>query len=215
MRTSGLTTPFAAMATAAAFRHETVERLFEEHASGLFRLARLMLRSEDEAEDVVQETFLKLTTHVDAGRPLPNARGWLYTVAAHACRDRQRARMRWLPWLAERDRRTSIERADAVDGLTPLLAAIRALSPRDRLLVVLRAQGLDYAEIAGAARIRPSSVGRLLSRALDRLRTGVRPGSDPGLTPNGRYEDVFERCGRPDARGRRASPRGRRTCGAV
>ena len=87
-----------------------VERLFEEHASGLFRLARLMLRSEDEAEDVVQETFLKLTTHVDAGRPLPNARGWLYTVAAHACRDRQRARMRWLPWLAERDRRTSIER---------------------------------------------------------------------------------------------------------
>jgi RNA polymerase sigma-70 factor, ECF subfamily len=161
------------MATATAVRDDTVQRLFEEHAPGLFRLARLMLRSEDEAEDVVQETFLKLTAHVDAGRPLPNARGWLYTVAAHACRDRQRTRGRWLPWLPERDQRHSIERADASDALTPLLAAIRALSPRDRLLVLLRAQGLDYAEIAAATRIRPASVGRLLSRALDRLRTGV------------------------------------------
>jgi RNA polymerase sigma-70 factor, ECF subfamily len=165
--------PFPSMATvhAGTAREETVERLFDEHASGIFRLARLMLRSGHEAEDVVQETFLKLTVHVNAGRPLPNARGWLYTVAAHACRDRQRANARWLPWLAERDQRTSRDRPDALDGTAPLLVAIRALRPRDRLLIALRAQGLDYAEIAAAARIRPASVGRLLARALERLRT--------------------------------------------
>jgi DNA-directed RNA polymerase specialized sigma24 family protein len=46
--------------------------------------------------------------------------------------------------------------------------ALRHLSDRDRLLLALRAQDLSYREIAVAARIRPSSVGRLLARALDR-----------------------------------------------
>jgi RNA polymerase sigma-70 factor (ECF subfamily) len=172
MRTSGLVARFPSIASAPAttVRDATVERLFDEYAAGVFRLACLMLHREHEAEDVVQETFLKLTAHLQAGRPLPNARGWLYTVAAHACRDRQRGRSRWWPWLPERDQRTSPNRPDCMDERAPLLAAIRSLRPRDRLLVVLRAQGLDYAEIAAAARIRPSSVGRLLARAIDRLR---------------------------------------------
>jgi RNA polymerase sigma-70 factor (ECF subfamily) len=170
MRTSGLVVRLPSIAPAPTVpRDVTVERLFDEHASGLFRLARLMLHDVDGAEDVVQETFLKLTAHLDAGRALPNARGWLFTVAAHACRDRQRTRRRWLPWIAELDRRPACGAPDAADGATPVIVALRALAPRDRLLVTLRAQGLDYREIAEAARIKPGSVGRLLSRALDRL----------------------------------------------
>jgi RNA polymerase sigma-70 factor (ECF subfamily) len=173
MRTSGLVARFPTISppdtTAARTRDAAVEQLFDEHAPGLFRLARLMLRDADEAEDVVQETFLKLTAHLDAGRPLPNARAWLFTVAAHACRDRQRTRWRWLPWLPELDRRPSRDTADRADAAAPVLAALRVLPPRDRLLISLRAQGLDYNEISAAAGIRPSSVGRLLARAVDRL----------------------------------------------
>ena len=55
------------------------------------------------------------------------------------------------------------------------LDAIRALAPRDRLLVALRAQGLLYREIADAAGIRAASVGRLLARALDRLQKKLEP----------------------------------------
>ena len=46
--------------------------------------------------------------------------------------------------------------------------ALRTLSPRDRLLLALRAQGLPYRDIASAARLKPASVGRLLARAIDR-----------------------------------------------
>jgi DNA-directed RNA polymerase specialized sigma24 family protein len=46
--------------------------------------------------------------------------------------------------------------------------ALQALGPRDRLLLSLRAQGLSYAEIACASGIRQVSVGRLLTRAVDR-----------------------------------------------
>jgi RNA polymerase sigma factor (sigma-70 family) len=118
---------------------------------------------------VVQDAFLRLIAHVDAGGTLPNARGWLYTVAAHACRDRQRGLRRWLQWTADLDRRPASGSADAGDRRDAVLDGIRALGPRDRLLVALRAQGLSYHEIADAAGIRPASVGRLLARALDRL----------------------------------------------
>ena len=146
-----------------------VASLFDLHASGLYRLAIAMLRDPDVAQDVVQDTFLRLTVHVQAGGELPNARGWLYTVAAHACRDRQRRLARWLPWIAERDTRQAPESPDIRDGTQATLDAIRALAPRDRLLVALRAQGLSYQEIGNAAGIRATSVGRLLARALDRL----------------------------------------------
>ncbi|MEP6916479.1 MAG: sigma-70 family RNA polymerase sigma factor [Acidobacteriota bacterium] len=153
----------------ASRRDALVADLFDAHAAGLYRLAVAMLREPHEAHDVVQDTFIRLIAHVAAGGPLPNARGWLYTVAAHACRDRQRRLQRWLPWIAERDRRLSGDDADAHDGPAVVIAAVRALPPRDRLLVALRAQGLSYQDIAAAARIRPGSVGRLLARALDRL----------------------------------------------
>jgi RNA polymerase sigma-70 factor (ECF subfamily) len=155
--------------TRSSSRDAVVGELFDEHGTGIYRLALTMLHDVGAAEDVVQETFLKLIAHVDRGGSLPNARGWLYTVAAHACRDRQRALARWLPWLAERDTRSANDAPDAADGADAVLAAIRRLPGRDRLLVALRAQGLSYREIAEAAQIRPASVGQSLARALARL----------------------------------------------
>src|SRR5262245_25000040 len=107
-----------------------VLELFQAHGDGVFRLAMLMLGRTADAEDVVQDTFLRLLHHLAANRPLPNARGWIYTVAAHACRDRQRAARRWLPWRAEQDPRTSPDRPDAADRSEPIRNALRRLSSR-------------------------------------------------------------------------------------
>ena len=143
--------------------------LFDAHAAGLCRLAQAMLHDSGAAEDVVQDTFLKLIDHRASGGRLPNAKGWLYTVAANACRDRLRRSRRWLPWDAEMDRRPSPDAPDRADGRDAIIRALHRLRPRDRLLVALRAQDFTYDEIAAAACIRPASVGRLLARALDRL----------------------------------------------
>ena len=147
----------------------TVSSLFELHASGLYRLALAMLREPEAAQDVVQDTFTRLIEHLRAHGALTNPRGWLYTVAAHACRDRQRRLGRWLPWFSERDTRRASETPDRLDDTQSVLDAIRALPSRDRLLIALRAQGLSYREIADAAGIRITSVGQLLTRALNRL----------------------------------------------
>ena len=144
-----------------------VLRLFGDQGSSVFRFCRMTLGTTDEAEDVVQETFLKLLLHLRAGGDRANLKSWLFTVAANGCRDRLRARRRWLPWLAEHDHRT-VETPDEPLDRRLASAAARGLAPRDLLLISLRAQGLSYRDIGVAAGIQEGSVGRLLARAVDR-----------------------------------------------
>ena len=165
------------------------QALFQEHGPAVYRFAVALLRHHQDAEDVLQETFLKLVDHLGAGRDAANLRGWLFTVAAHAARDRQRRRRRWIPWRPEHDPVVPPAGVPDEDGrMRAVREVLQRLSPRDRLLLALRAQGLTYREIASAAGVRPASVGKLLARALDRCARG------------GSYE-VFERCA--DSSGRR------------
>jgi RNA polymerase sigma-70 factor (ECF subfamily) len=151
---------------------ETLQ-LFHEHGTSLYRFCQATLGKADEAEDVVQETFLKLLQHLESDGDRSNLRAWLFAVAANACRDRLRWRGRWLPWRAELDTRVVEDVGDRRDVRAARLT-LHALAPRDRLLLLLRAQGLSYREIAAAAGVRETSVGRLLARALDRWKRGLR-----------------------------------------
>jgi RNA polymerase sigma-70 factor (ECF subfamily) len=163
--------PPASTSTVVDPQAETL-RLFQEHGAPLFRFCRGVVRDSRDAEDVVQETFLKLLHHLQHGGDRRNLKSWLFTVAANACRDRTRWRLRWRPWSAEHDDRT-VDEGDVrltADTTAAARKAFRHLAPRDRLLLSLRAQGLSYREIAVAAGIREPSVGRLLARALDRWR---------------------------------------------
>jgi RNA polymerase sigma-70 factor, ECF subfamily len=154
---------------------QAVLALFEEHGAAIYRFALVLLRHHHDAEDVVQETYVKLLDHLQAlrrssgqaGDGDTNLRGWLFTVAANACRDRMRRRSRWIPWTPVNDSVVEPPLLHDEDGrVKAVRQAMSRLPARDRLLVALRAQGLSYREIAAAAQVRPVSVGRLLARAL-------------------------------------------------
>lgn len=148
---------------------EAAQALFDAHGAAIHRFAAVLVRHPQDAEDVVQETFLKLLRHLEAGGDASNLRGWLFTVAAHAARDRQRWRLRWTAWLPSHDAAVPPAVLPDEDGrVARARATLSTLAPRDRLLLALRAQGLSYRDIASAARIKPASVGRLLARALTR-----------------------------------------------
>ena len=165
--------PVAMPIDAPAHATEAAQALFQEHGAAVYRFAAVLLRQPQDAEDVVQETFLKLLRHLRGGGDRGNLRGWLFTVAAHAARDRQRRRARWIHWAAERDTRVAPpEQIDEDSRLEAMRNALRRLPARDRLLLALRAQGLSYREIAAATGIRPASIGKLLARAIARCARG-------------------------------------------
>jgi RNA polymerase sigma-70 factor (ECF subfamily) len=164
--------------------HRVAQKLFEQHGAAIYRFALMMLRRAEDAEDVVQETFLKLLLHLDRPGDDANVRGWLFTVAAHAAKDRLRRRFRWVPWSLAPEPTTEPELLPDEDGRRRSARdALLGLPRRDRLLLSLRASGLSYHEIAAAAAVRPASVGRLLARALQRHRAAVQAAERAGGLP--------------------------------
>jgi len=152
---------------------------FEENRPHLRAVAYRLLGSIDEAEDAVQEAWLRLSRR-DAST-IENLRGWLATVVAHVCLDllrsrRSRKEQAWDAQTAEptgnRRKETDPEQetllADSV-GLA-LLVVLERLAPRERLAFVLHDMfGVSFDEIAAIIGRSPTAARQLASRARRRI----------------------------------------------
>ena len=156
------------------------EQLVDQHGSRLFQLARLMLGRDDEAEDVVQETLVKLWNNVDklrAGEEL----AWLITCTRNACLDslRGRARTRGLLHLVASEHKAHGEAADTGphdvldfhERACVLRAALAAMPEPGRSLLILRdIQELDVATVARTLELSENQVKVYTFRARRQLR---------------------------------------------
>lgn len=154
--------PFAAdePAPATVVPAVRIEDLYEREFRGLVRLAYVLVDTEAEAEEVVQEAFAKLLVRWSSVR---NPGAYLRRSVLNGCRDIQRRRA---------TRRAHPDDPEvAVDPeVDHVLDAIRSLSPKRREVVVLRYyEDLTIDQIAEVLRTRPGTVKSLLHRALKEL----------------------------------------------
>ena len=153
------------------------------HYGRLRRLCRLMLGDPQEAEDVVQDVFLKAHEAERLGRSPMDWGAWLTRVAVNACRDRRRAG----GWMRFRLRSTHIDDLPlAAETLAPSDAAVsedtrrriwvafRALPRRQQEVFALRyIEEQPTADVALALGLSPGSVKRHLYRAVRHLRRAL------------------------------------------
>ncbi len=153
------------------------------HYGRLRRLCRLMLGDPQEAEDVVQEVFLKAHEAERLGRAPMDWGAGLTRVAVNACRDRRRAG----GWMRLRLRSTHIDDLPLVaDTQAPSEAAVgeetrrriwkafRALPRRQQEVFALRyVEEQPTADVALALGLSPGSVKRHLYRAVRHLRRAL------------------------------------------
>ncbi len=147
-----------------------------------------MLGSVEEAEDLTQDTFVKVFDRSGAYRAEGMFKSWLLKIAGNLARSRLRRRkvIGWLPFDARRhDRPTTGPDPQQVlenDQLGRVLeAALKSLPPRQKEALVLhRFQALKYREIAEVMDTSLAGVESLIQRALENLRgklkqQGVEP----------------------------------------
>lgn len=140
---------------------------FEPVRPRLARIAYRMLGSVADAEDVVQEAFLRWHGAERSG--IDNAEAYLVRVTTRLCLDvlksaRRRRETYVGPWLPE----PVVEAdADLADDITlPLLLALERLSPLERAAFLLHdVFGMDFEEVAGAIGRDPAAARQLASRA--------------------------------------------------
>ncbi len=146
-----------------------------------------MLGSVEEAEDLAQDTFVKVFDQAGRYRPAGKFRSWLLRIAGNKARStlRRRKVLRWVTFdAASHDQATpgddpgrSLERRETVDQVR---AAVSELPERQRAAVVLkRFQGLSYQEIADILDTTVPAVESLLQRAAATLRLRLKGAAQP------------------------------------
>jgi RNA polymerase sigma-70 factor, ECF subfamily len=143
---------------------------FQEHYPRVVAMLARLTGDRAQAEEIASDVFHKLARRPPLGE---NPAPWIYRVAANAGLDAARANLR----RRQREREAGAEQvrtSNTGDALEAMLgqerrARVRTvlarLKPRDSQLLLLRASGMAYRELAEALGIQPCSVGKLLARA--------------------------------------------------
>ena len=181
--------------------HDFLAEQFEEHRTHLRAVAYRMLGSTGEADDAVQEAWLRLSRS-DAGE-IDNLRAWLTTVVARVCLNYLRSR--------KTRREDPIDDVhvpepiiDSAHGTHPehealladsvglaLLVVLETLSPAERLAFVLHDMfALPFDEIAPIVDRSPEATRQLASRARRRIQ-GEAPRPDADVAEQRRVVDAF------------------------
>ena len=165
-----------------------VDALFASHAAKVFALARRFGLDPDEAEDAVQEVFLKVQRKIGTFRGEARLSTWLYQVAVNALRDqlrRLKRQKRALPLLPledepgeqrlESDDPGPAEGASLRERRALVRTALDALPERFREVLVLRElEGLGYRDIARILELPQGTVESRIHRARTRLAAELR-----------------------------------------
>ena len=174
---------------------------FEEHRARLRSVAYRMLGSLSDADDAVQDTWLRLSRS-RAGE-VENLGGWLTTIVARVClnmlRSRNRRAERSLevrlpdPVISQDAELQPEEEALLADSVgLALLVVLDTLTPAERLAFVLHDMfELPFAEIAPMLGRTPEAARQLASRARRRVKGAEVPAPDPDLARQRDVVDAF------------------------
>jgi RNA polymerase sigma factor (sigma-70 family) len=178
----------------------TLTDTFEAHRTHLRSVAYRMLGSLTEADDAVQETWIRVSRAGTA--EVENLGGWLTTVTARICLNALRSRRaRAEESFAEHLPEPIVDPADGTDpehealladsvGLA-LLVVLDTLSPAERLSFVLHDMfAVPFDEIAAITDRSPAAARQLASRARRRVQ-GAAPVPDPDLARQREVVDAF------------------------
>ena len=158
---------------------DAYEDLVKRYGPIAFRVAWLVTRDRDEAEDAAQEAFVKAYYALPRFRTEAPFRPWLLKIVANEARNRARSDRRRqglalrAAAVSDRDAAPSPETvALAFEDREALVAALNRLDPRDREVIGYRfLLGLSEAETAEVLEVRPGTAKSRLSRAMAKLRT--------------------------------------------
>jgi len=149
--------------------------LVKRYAAKLSRFAERSLRDGSEAEDVVQETFLRLWQRAGEYEPKARVTTWLHRITHNLAVDRLRARGRTLPLPEEDEMPVSARQPTLLDEkrrVVALEAALAALPERQATAIVLvHLHGLTGAEAAEVLGVGVEAVESLLARGRRALKS--------------------------------------------
>lgn len=142
------------------------EKTYRDYYPKLFRIAAKMLQDPDSAKDVVQDVFTAYYFAMNNEKVIHDTKNWLVRSTINRGIDYKRKMARTVTMespLPETNERSNEEASD-------ILNAIDHLSEKEQTLVILYSEGYSYKEMAEMTRRNDHSIGKTLSRILDKIK---------------------------------------------
>ena len=142
------------------------EKTYRDHYPKLFRIAAKMLQDPEGAKDVVQDVFTAYYFAMSNEKAIRDTKNWLVRSTINKGIDYKRKTARTVTMekpMCETDEQTLDEASD-------ILNAIAHLNEKEQTLVVLYSEGYSYKEIAEMTGRNLPSIGKTMSRIMDKLK---------------------------------------------
>lgn len=159
--------------TAAAAASEKIEfdEAFTLHHRTVFRAARSVVQDPGLAEDVTQETFLRLHRNLDSITDAEMLRPWLIRVAINVARNTIRGQIRANTRDAHYVKESGAVSFSSIEidyeeyeGVNEIYRALAKIKEPLKSCLLLKQQGLSYKEIAGSLELNEASIGTFIAR---------------------------------------------------
>jgi len=152
---------------------QKVTKLFQLLRDPVYRYLILNLENRADAEDLVQEVFVRLYSSLAKGQTVQNLRAWIFRVARNLIIDQQRKKNPFAPFDPAAWVQVCLQSLDPAPNAEQRLleqekrerfqATLKSLSPQERHCLYLKIEGLSYSEIAEVLGVRKSTVATFLS----------------------------------------------------
>lgn len=150
------------------------EKIYNNHFEKIFKFVYRLIGDLHKAEDITQDTFLKLYYYLKNNNNISYPQSWLYRVAANMSKNHIKRNNIYRRLISKHEKiPTSID--DSIEDnilqsekINIFRRALKKLSVRDQVLLQLYRDGLSYKEIAEISKIKMASVGKMLSRAISK-----------------------------------------------
>lgn len=159
-------------AAAAATDKIGFEEAFSLHHRTVFRAARSVVHDAGLAEDVTQETFIRLYKNQDSITDLEMLRPWLIRVAINVAKNTLRGNIRantreesYVKEIGETYTASVDLDYEEIAGVNDIYKALSKVKEPLRSCLILKQQGLSYKEIAASLELNESSIGTFVARA--------------------------------------------------
>jgi RNA polymerase sigma-70 factor (ECF subfamily) len=165
---------------------DTFQELYDGHYNDIYKFTYRLLGNGAEAEEITQETFLCLHRALQGTLRHDNLKGWLFRTAANMCYNQLKRKKRYhrvldhLPTGQKNSTDSNPVEAEFMKDqeMALMRVALDQLPVRDRLVLMLYQNGLSYADMARAIRVKKSSFRKILYRAVDKLARTINRGGD-------------------------------------
>lgn len=167
--------------------YNAFEILFERHRQLVYRFAYQMVPRRDDAEDIVQEAFVRAYQNLHRYRDEAKFTTWLLRIVSNLCTDQARMKNRRealeqqeasgaLVWMTEGNVEDPVGDLEAERRVKVLRTALNALPPHHRQVIILRdLEEREYSEIAGILSCTVGGAKLRVLRARRALRDRVAP----------------------------------------